>query len=258
VAHTEAGDRLLGDAQPVLDGVDKAIESVNSFRDKPIGTLRLNMARAAAIGLIGPLLPDFLAKYPEVKLEIAIDDGQSDIVSGRFDAGVRIGERIAKDMIAVRILDEFRVMAVASPAYLAHHPAPQAPEDLHHHNCIRLRYDWDGSIQPWVFESDGRRIEVQVEGSLILNDMYLVASAVLDGIGVGYLSEPLNTNQINNGQLVRLLAGWYGHLSGVFLYYPSRRQVPGPLRAFIDYMRERCNSIKSTGSLKAFGALREK
>jgi DNA-binding transcriptional LysR family regulator len=245
VALTEAGERLLGNAQPVLDGVDKAIESVNSFRDKPVGTLRLNIPRAAALGLIGPLLPEFLARFPEVKLEINVDDGQHDIVSGRFDAGVRIGERIAKDMIAVRILDEFRVMAVASSAYLERHPRPETPEDLRSHNCIRLRWDWDGSIQPWVFENAGRHIEVAIDGSLVLNDMYLVANAVLDGIGIGYLSEPVIMNQIRGAEMVRLLGDWSGHLSGVFLYYPSRRQVPGPLRAFIDFMRGQGDILKA-------------
>jgi DNA-binding transcriptional LysR family regulator len=237
VALTEAGERLLVDAQPVLDGIDKAIEAVNSFRDKPVGTLRLSMPRAAAVAVVGPLLPQFLLKFPEIKLEVNVDDTHSDIVGGRFDAGIRWGERIAKDMIAVRLLDKFRFMAVASPAYLARHPAPATLEDLHAHNCVRLRWDWDGSIQPWVFESAGRRLEVPVSGSLVLNDMYLVINAVLDGIGIGYISELLISTRVRDGRLVPLLADWYGHISGVYLYYPSRRQVPGPLRAFIDFMR---------------------
>jgi DNA-binding transcriptional LysR family regulator len=255
VALTEAGERLLSDAQPVLDGVEKAIESVNSIRDKPIGTLRLNIPRAAAIMLVGPLLPEFLARFPEVKLEIELDDGQSDIVSGRFDAGVRIGERIDKDMIAVRILDEFRIMAVASPAYLERHPRPETPEDLRAHNCVRLRWDWDGSIQAWVFENAGRRVEVAVAGSLVLNDMYLVASAVLDGVGIGYLSEPMISQQIRDRQLIPLLGDWHGHLSGLFLYYPSRRQIPGPLRAFADFMRGQSDIVKAGRNRSAFTGL---
>jgi DNA-binding transcriptional LysR family regulator len=237
VALTEAGERLLVDAQPILDGIDKAIEAVNSFRDRPIGTLRLSMPRAAAVALVGPLLPQFLLKFPEIKLEVGVDDTHSDIVGGRFDAGIRIGERIAKDMIAVRLLDKFRFMAVASPAYLTRHPAPSTLEDLHAHNCLRLRWDWDGSIQPWIFKNAGRRLEVPVSGSLILNDMYLVINAVLDGIGIGYISELLISTRVRDGQLVSLLGDWYGHTSGLYLYYPSRRQVPGPLRAFIDFMR---------------------
>jgi DNA-binding transcriptional LysR family regulator len=126
---------------------------------------------------------------------------------------------------------------VASPAYLALHPHPSTPDDLHAHNCVRLRWDWDGSLQPWVFENAGRRLEVPVDGSLILNDMYLVMNAVLDGVGVGYLSEPLIQSHVANGLMVPLLGDWRWHMSGVFLYYPSRRQMPGPLRAFIDFMR---------------------
>jgi DNA-binding transcriptional LysR family regulator len=243
VALTEAGERLLLNAQPVLDGVDKAIEVVNSFRDKPIGTLRLSMPRVAAVVVVGPLLPQFLEKFPEIKLEVNVDDTHSDIVGGRFDAGIRWGERIEKDMIAVRLLDKFRIMAVASPAYLARHPAPATLEDLHAHNCVRLRWDWDGSIQPWVFESAGRRLEVPVSGSLVLNDMYLVLNAVLDGIGIGYLTEPVISPRVADGQLVPLLGDWCGEISGAYLYYPSRRQVPGPLRAFIDFMRTQSDRL---------------
>ncbi len=237
VALTEVGERLLLDAQPVLDGVDRAIGAVNSFREKPIGTLRLSASRPAAVTFVSPLLPQFLAKFPEIKLEMTADDTHSDIVSGRFDAGIRIGERIAKDMIAVRLIDEFQVLAVASPDYLARHPIALTPEDLHGHNCVRLRWDWDGSIQPWIFEKSGRRMEVPADGSLVLNDLHLVVNAVLNGIGVGYIAEPLITSHIADRKLVPLLGDWRGHLSGVFLYYSSRRQMPGPLRAFIDFMR---------------------
>ena len=174
VALTEAGEQLFGNAQSVLDGIGKAIESVNSFRDKPIGTLRLSMPRVSAVALVGPLLPQFLAEFPEIKLEMNIDDSHS---------------------------------------------------------------DWDGSIQPWVFENAGRRLEVPVDGSLILNDIYLVLNAVLDGIGIGYLIEFIVSKHVADGELVPLLGEWWGHFSGVYLYYPSRRQVPGALRAFIDFMR---------------------
>jgi DNA-binding transcriptional LysR family regulator len=239
VALTEVGDRLLADAQPVLDGIDKAIEHVNAFRDKPSGALRLNMTRVTAAFIVGPLLPQFLAKFPDIKLEVAADDTHSDIVSSRFDAGIRIGERIEKDMIAVRVLDDQRFMAVAAPAYLARHPRPATPEDLHAHNCVRLRSDWDGAIQSWHFENAGRRIEAAVDGSLVLNDWSLVVNAVLEGIGVGYIPELLISSHVANGRLVRLLENWCGSISGVFLYYPSRRQMPGALRAFIDFMRTR-------------------
>jgi DNA-binding transcriptional LysR family regulator len=242
VALTDAGERLLADAQPVLDGIDKAIEHVNAFRDKPSGALRLSMTRVTATFIVGPLLPKFLAKFPDIKLEIAADDTHNDIVSSRFDAGIGIGERIAKDMIAVRVLDDQRLMAVASPTYLAGHPRPTTPEDLHAHNCVRLRADWDGLIHSWVFENAGRRLEVAVDGSLVLNDWSLVVNAVLEGIGVGYIPELLIASHVANGRAVRLLEHWCGHVSGVFLYYPSRRQMPGALRAFIDFMRTRCDA----------------
>ncbi len=246
VALTDAGERLLSDTQPVLDGIDKALEAVNAFRDKPSGTLRLSMSRVAAMFVIGPLLPQFLAKFPDIKLEVAADDSHGDIVSSHFDAGIGIGERIAKDMIAVRVLDEQQMVAVASPAYLAHHPRPATHQDLHAHNCIRLRSDWDGAIAPWIFENAGRRLEVTVEGSLVLNDWPLVVNAVIEGIGVGYVPELLISSHLADGRLVRLLENSYGHVSGVFLYYPSRRQMPGALRAFIDFMRARCHGVSKS------------
>jgi DNA-binding transcriptional LysR family regulator len=193
--------------------------------------------------LVGPRLPGFLAKFPDIKLEIAADDTHSDIVSSRFDAGVRVGERIAKDMIAVRLLEDQRNMAVASPAYLAQHPRPATPEDLHAHNCVRLRSDWDGLIQSWHFESAGRRLDVVVDGSLVLNDWQLLLNAVLEGIGIGYLPEVLVSRHLADGRLVQLLENWCGHATGPFLYYPSRRQMPGALRAFIDFMRAQSNAL---------------
>jgi DNA-binding transcriptional LysR family regulator len=246
VALTEAGERLLADAQPVLDGTNRAFEAVNAFRDKPTGTLRLSMTRAVATLLVGSLLPQFLANFPDIKLEVAADDTHSDVVSSRFDAGIRIGERIAKDMIAVRVLEEQHRVAVASPAYLAHHPAPAIPQDLHAHNCVRLRSDLNASIQPWVFENADRRLEIDVEGSLVLNDWSLVVNAAVAGIGVGYVPERLISSHIANGHFVRLLENWRGIVSGVFLYYPSRRQMPGALRAFIDFMRAQCDAVSAT------------
>src|SRR5271168_3961037 len=214
VALTAAGERLVADAQPVLDGIDKAIEHVNAFRDKPSGALRLSMTRVAAKFIVGPLLPQFLTKFPDIKLEIAADDSHSDIVSSRFDAGIGVGERIAKDMIAVRVLDDQRMMTVASPAYLAHHPTPATPDDLHAHNCVRLRSDWDGLIHPWAFENADRRLEVTVDGSLVVNDWTLVANAVIEGIGVGYIPELLVSPHVAGGRMIGLLENWSGHVSG--------------------------------------------
>jgi DNA-binding transcriptional LysR family regulator len=239
VSLTAAGERLLADAQPILDGIGKAIEGVNSFRDKPVGALRLSMSRPAAWSLVAPIIPEFLAAYPEVRLEICCDDSHNDIVTSRFDAGIQLGERIAKDMIAVRLLDQFQRRVVAAPDYLSTYPHPEAPDDLKGHACVRLRSDWDGALQPWLFENGGRAVEVTVDGTLIVNDLYLALRAVLGGVGIGYLPEPLIAPFIENGELVPLLGEWRGEFSGMFLYYSSRRQVPGPLRAFIDFMRTR-------------------
>ncbi|MGC2123588.1 MAG: LysR family transcriptional regulator [Xanthobacteraceae bacterium] len=254
VALTEAGERLLADAQPVLDGIDRAIEHVNAFRDKPSGALRLNVSRLAASLLVGPLLPQFLAKFPDIKLEIAADDTHSDIVSSRFDAGIRVGERIAKDMIAVRLLEDQRYMAVASPAYLARHSRPTAPEDLQAHNCVRLRSDWDGLIQQWHFDNAGRQIDVAVDGSLVLNDWHLVMNAVLEGIGIGYLPTLLVSRRVADGRLIPLLEDWRGHTCGPFLYYPSLRQMPGALRGFIDFMRAQSNGMAAPDPARSAAA----
>jgi DNA-binding transcriptional LysR family regulator len=243
VALTGAGERLLADAQPVLDAIDKAIDGMNEFRDKPVGVLRLSVARPIASTLVGPLIPKFLTRFPEIELEMVADDSHHDIVSGHFDAGIHIGERIAKDMIAVRLLDEFRNLAVASPTYLSRFPRPMEPDDLTAHNCVRLRLDWDGSVLPWTFENAGRRLETSVDGSLVLNDFNLLLSAVLDGIGIGYLPEIMIAPLICSGQLIPLLGDWCGRRSGVFLYYPSRRQLPVPLRAFIDFMRAESSAV---------------
>lgn len=249
VALTEAGDRLLLEIQPIIAGIDHALESVNLFRDNPVGTLRLAVSRPAATRLLAPIIQPFLVEYPAIRLEVAVDDSNSDIVSGRFDAGIRVGHRVERDMTILRLLDEFRMLAVAAPDYLARHPAPPAPKDLHFHNCIRYRQPWDGSIQPWVFRAQremggqapkgnaGRHpAEISVEGSLIANDIELVLSAVVDGVGVAYLAEPLVASLLAEGRLVALLQGWSSTLPGIFLYYPSRHQIPMPLSVFLKFI----------------------
>jgi DNA-binding transcriptional LysR family regulator len=166
VALTEAGDRLLAEVHPILQGIDHAVENVNSFRDKPIGTLRLALERPAATilkaSLLSPLIQPFLSEYPDIRLEVAIEDAQTDIVSERFDAGIRLGHRIERDMTILRLRDEFKVIAVASPSYLARHPRASLPKDLHAHNCTRFRSPWDGAVQPWLFTKGNQHSEVAV------------------------------------------------------------------------------------------------
>jgi DNA-binding transcriptional LysR family regulator len=237
VALTAAGERLLSDAQPVLDRMDRALDGMNSFRDKPGGPLRLCVARPIATAFVRPIIPAFLAEYPDIELEIVASDSHDDIISGRFDAGIHIGERIAKDMIAVRLLNEFTTSAVASPAYLARGVPPGDPSELADHNCLRFRSDWSGSILPWIFEKDERRVEVNVRGDLVLNDLHLILDVVVAGVGIGYLPNFLVDRHLTAGTLIDCVKKWRGHMSGAFLYYPSRRQMPAPLRTFIDFMR---------------------
>jgi DNA-binding transcriptional LysR family regulator len=238
VALTEAGDRLLLEIQPIIAGIDHALESVNLFRDNPVGTLRLAVSRPAATRVLAPIIQPFLTEYPAIRLEVAVDDTHSDIVSGRFDAGIRVGHRVERDMAILRLLDEFRMLVVAAPGYLARHPAPPLPKDLHFHNCIRYRQPWDGSIQPWLFNKGRQHSEISVEGSLIANDIELVLSAALDGVGVAYLAEPLVAPLLAEGRLVAPLQGWCSTLPGVFLYYPSRHQIPMPLLMFLKFIEK--------------------
>jgi DNA-binding transcriptional LysR family regulator len=253
VALTEAGERLLAEIQPILDGIDHALESVNSFRDKPMGTLRLAASRPFATMLLAPLIAPFLAEYPAISVEIAIDDTNSDIVGGRFDAGIRVVHRVERDMTILRIGDDFRILAVAAPAYLRTHPAPAHPRDLHSHNCIRFRAPYDQTIQTWLLARDGEQIETAVEGSLIVNDVELMESATLDGVGIGYLPEQMAAPYLAEGRLVRVLEGWSRSVDGVFLYHPSRRQTPMPLMVFLRFIeawrkRERLARAASAGA----------
>lgn len=238
VALTEAGERLLAEVQPILDGIDHALESVNAFRDKPMGTLRLAVSRPFGTMLLAPLIAPFLAEFPAIRLEIAVDDTQSDIVSGRFDAGIRVGHRVERDMTILRIADAFRILAVAAPEYMKHRERPSVPKDLHAHNCVRFRTAWDQMIVPWLFTKDGQQIEIAVEGSLTVNDVDLSLRPILDGVGVGYLPDMIIAPYLAQGRLVTLLEDWARPVGGVFLYHPSRRQTPMPLTVFLRFIEK--------------------
>jgi DNA-binding transcriptional LysR family regulator len=239
VALTEAGARLLTDVQPILAQLRDALENVNSFREKPMGALRIAVMRPYGTRLVEPLLQPFLAEYPEIRLEIVVDDARTDIVKAGLDAGIRLGHQVERDMTTLRIAEPFRMLAVASPAYLARRAAPQTPRDLHAHNCIQARAPWNGALIPWLFMRGEVRTEIAVEGSLMVNDAEVLMRGVLDGIGVGYVPEPMVTAHIERGELVHLLTGWSGERTGVFLYHPSRRQPPAPLQAFISFVESR-------------------
>jgi DNA-binding transcriptional LysR family regulator len=242
VSMSAAGEQLLHHMQPVLIAVNDALDAMNYFRDSPRGTLRLSIVRSAAGSIIAPLVPAFLTAYPDISLEIVADDSDTDIVNERIDAGIRPGEWIAKDMVAVRIFEGFRILTVASPDYLARHPTISKPEDLHAHNCIQRRWTKDGAIHPWDFESNGRRSQVAVSGSLVVNDTCLLVKAAINGVGIANLPEPFVAASISEGRLVALLNDWSPRKSGLFLYYSSRRQVPAPLKAFIAFMQRHRNA----------------
>jgi DNA-binding transcriptional LysR family regulator len=245
VALTEAGARLLSEVQPILARLDEALQSVNSFREKPMGSLRVAVTRPFATRLVAPLLQPFLAQYPEIRLEVVVDDARSDIVKGGFDAGIRVGYQVERGMETLRISEPYRMLAVAAPDYLATRPRPTAPKDLHAHNCIQARAPFDGALLPWLFVNGDQRAEVAVEGSLTVNDADVWLRCVLDGLGVGFLPEPMVASHIARGELVSLFDDWCGERSGVFLYHPSRRHLPAPLQALIAFIEAR----RAEGSL---------
>ncbi len=238
VAPTDAGVRLLAQLRPLLEGFDAAIESVNAFRENPAGHLRLTMPPPVARFVLSPVLARFLHRYPEIAVETTVESGFPDIVAGRYDAGFRRGNLVARDMIAMRVTDDVHYLVVASPDYVARHGRPQTPADLSGHNCIRYGLPGGGFI-PWHFIVDGKTVELEVGGSVVvINDPELVISAALEGIGVAYLYEEYVASLVADGRLVNLLdKSALPVTEGFFLFYPSRRQNTAALRALIDFLR---------------------
>jgi DNA-binding transcriptional LysR family regulator len=236
VALTEAGERLHARVAPAFRDIDDALDDLNNFRGTPIGTLRFNAARVSARVALLPLVTRFLARHPGVSVEIAVDNGLVDMVSKGFDAGVRFGETIAQDMIAVPIGGQQRSAVVASPEFFERHPRPTEPEHLQGLPCIGLRFQ-SGRLYGWEFEKDGVERIVEVEGRLILDDQDLMIDAVRDGAGIAYLFEAQVEADLAAGRLVRVLDDWCPPYAGMYLYYPSRRQMPAALRAFVDFVR---------------------
>lgn len=238
VAPTDAGERLLTQLRPLLDGFDAAVESVNSFRERPAGHLRLTMPPPVARFVLAPVLARFLKQYPDIVIETTVESTLTDIVAGRYDAGIRRGNLVARDMIAVRVTNDMHYLVVASPEYLALHGRPRTPADLQAHNCIRYRLPGGGFI-PWVFVVDGKTVEFDINGSVVvINDPELVISAALEGIGIAYLYEEYVASLVADGRLVSLLdKSALPITDGFFLFYPSRRQNPAALRALIEFLR---------------------
>jgi DNA-binding transcriptional LysR family regulator len=236
VAPTAVGERLLAELRPALESFEAAVESINVFRDKPAGYLRLTVPRPAAKQVIEPILAKFLTAHPAITLEVVTDSALMDIVRDRFDAGIRPGHRVEQDMIAVRIGEDARPTIVASPEYLARHPRPKVPGDLREHNCIRQRFA-SGVIHRWDFEKRGKCLEVIVTGSLISSDGELAIRAALDGVGMARVPAIYVAPHIASKRLVPLLEDWAPRSVGFFLYYPSRRQMPAALQAFINVLK---------------------
>ncbi len=239
VAPTAAGERLLATLRPAFAEIDAGLTALGRLRDTPAGTVRLTTFRQAAETVVWPMLPAFLDRHPDVVVEMTIDDALVDIVADRYDAGIRIGELVAKDMIAVRVGPDIVSAVVASPAYLARHPPPRVPQDLSSHRCISYRNGRSGGLFPWEFEKDARSFQVRVEGPLVLNDSRLVLAAALAGVGLAYAFEADVAEHLATGRLIRVLAEWSWTAPGYHLYYPGRRHVPPALAALVEAMRFR-------------------
>jgi DNA-binding transcriptional LysR family regulator len=236
VGLTPVGERLLAELRPALASFESAVESINMFRDKPAGLLRLTVPGPAAKAVIAPVLAAFLKTYPAITLEIITSSALTDIVRERFDAGIRPGHRLEQDMIAIRVGEDARPTVVASPGYLRTHARPKVPADLQAHNCIRRRFA-SGAMAPWAFERRGEGLEVMVKGTLIVSDGDLALRAALDGVGIARLPITSVEAHIAHKRLVPLLQDWTPPSVGFFLYYPSRRQMPAALQAFVDFLK---------------------
>lgn len=236
VALTEAGERLFSRISPAFRDIADALEDLNTFRGKPAGTLRINSARQSARLVLIPLITKFLKAYPDIRVDLVINDALVDVVSAGFDAGVRFGETIAADMIAVPVGPRHRFAVVGSPGYFKKHKPPVTPHDLSKLPCIRYRFS-SGAMYRWEFECGGIELDIEVDGPLTLGDQDLMLEAALDGAGLAYVFEQQAEQLIAKRKLVRVLADWCPAYPGFFMYYPSRRQLPAALRAFVDFVK---------------------
>ncbi len=238
VSATEAGERLLMTLAPRFEEIETELASLSEFRDKPAGTIRINAAEHGATTL-WPKLVKFLPLYPDIKVEISMNYGMIDIVEEQYDMGVRLGDRIAKDMIAVRIAPDLRMAVVATPEYFTTHPEPKTPSDLTHHTCINLRLQTHGGVYAWEFEKDGQKLNVRVEGQLMFNGSAPMLKAALAGFGLAYVPEDIVQEHIAAGRLVQVLADWCPSFPGYHIYYPSRRQSSPAFKLLVEALRYR-------------------
>ena len=239
VAPTEAGERLLATLRPALESIGAELASLSELREKPAGTIRITTSEHAAATILWPALERLLPQYPDINIELSIDSSLRDIVADRFDAGVRLGEALAKDMIAVKISPDLRMVIVGSPAYFARHPEPKTPNDLADHNCINLRLLTAGGLYAWELEKEGREVRVRVDGQLVFNEVGMIVRAVKAGLGLGFVMEDHIAEDVADGRLVRVLEDWCTPFSGYHLYYPSRRQPSAAFSLLVDALRYR-------------------
>jgi DNA-binding transcriptional LysR family regulator len=239
VAPTEAGERLLRTVGPRLEEIDDELAALSELRDKPAGTIRITATENAATAVLLPTLAKLLPDYPDIKVEIVIDYGLTDIVAERYDAGVRPGETVAKGMIAVRIAPDMRMAVVGAPSYFAKRPRPRTPQDLTSHTCLNLRLPTHGGLYAWEFEKGGRELRVRVEGQLAFNAATLILNAAQAGLGLAYLPEEQVRTHLGEGRLVRVLADWCPPFSGYHLYYPSRLQHAPAFALLVEALRYR-------------------
>ena len=239
VSPTQAGERLLLSVGPHLDEIDAELASLSELRERPAGTVRITAGEHPAETIVWPAVKKLASDYPDIHVEITVDQGLTDIVAERYDAGVRLGEQVARDMIAVAIGPEIRMAVVGAPSYFAVHPAPKAPQDLTSHNCINIRLPTRGGVHAWEFEKRGREVKVRVEGQLLFNNIALRLDAALSGLGLAYLPEDQVQMDVTGGRLVRVLADWCPPFAGYHLYYPSRRQPTPAFGLVVDALRYR-------------------
>ncbi len=239
VGLTEAGERLIGTLTPAFASIDAQLTALGDLREKPAGTLRITASEHATTTVLWPVLKRLLPDYPDINVEISIDSGFTDIVSDRFDAGVRLGESVAKDMIATRIGPDLRMAVVGSPAYFEDHPAPRTPQDLAEHRCINLRLQTSGGFYAWELEKDGRELRARVDGQLAFNNVGMILRAAEAGFGLAFIPEDQVAGQIADRQLVRVLEDWCPPFAGYQLYYPSRRQHSAAFTLIVEALRFR-------------------
>ena len=237
VAPTDAGERLLRTLRPALDEIDHELASLSELREKPAGSIRITTAEHAAQTILLPVLSRLLPGYPDIHVEIVIDYGLTDVVAERFDAGIRLGEQVAKDMVAVRIGPPMRMAVVASPGYFDDRRLPKVPQDLADHRCINLRLPTAGGLYAWEFAKGARDLKVRVDGQLTVNNIPMALRAARNGVGIAYLPDDLLRADLDAGRLVRVLTDWCPPFPGYHLYYPSRRQPKPAFALLVEALR---------------------